>query len=70
MLAATPLAIEPGTLAFLKNVALIICFVVFVGVVLRLLLAGRGRYERASRLPLDDGPGERHDGADDRAFRK
>jgi cbb3-type cytochrome oxidase subunit 3 len=69
MLAATPLAIEPGTMALLKNVALIICFLVFVGVVLRMLLAGRGRYERASRLPLEDGPGERHGDADDRASR-
>ena len=52
--AVAPLAIEAGRMALMKNIALIVFFLIFVGVGVRLLLRGRDKYERASRLPLDD----------------
>jgi cbb3-type cytochrome oxidase subunit 3 len=48
----------PGTSALagltLIEVALIIFVVVFVGIVIWLVLARRGRFDDAARIPLDD----------------
>jgi cbb3-type cytochrome oxidase subunit 3 len=44
-------------LAFYAEVALILFFAVFVGVLVRVFLtASRAEQERIARLPLDDGP--------------
>jgi cytochrome c oxidase cbb3-type subunit 3 len=46
-----------GGLAFYAEVALILFFAVFVGVLMRVFLAAsRAERERIARLPLDDGP--------------
>jgi cbb3-type cytochrome oxidase subunit 3 len=42
-----------------KTILLVVFFVVFVAIVLRLLLSRPGRYERAARLPLEDDPPRR-----------
>ena len=42
--AVAPLAIEAGQMALMKNIALIVFFLIFVGVGVRLLLRGRDKY--------------------------
>ena len=49
------LAIQEGQVAVIKKIAMIFFFFVFLGIVVRLLMTRAGTYERASRLPLDDG---------------
>ena len=55
MLATEP-AGAPGVIGPLSwiELALIIFFVVFVAIVVRVMLARRGTYDQASRIPLDE----------------
>ncbi len=41
-------------LSVLKNIALVIFFVVFLGVALRLVLTRRSVWEKAAQIPLSD----------------
>jgi hypothetical protein len=43
-----------GDMLWLKDAALLIFFALFVGVVLRLILGGRQRYEKTGLIPLTD----------------
>ena len=42
--------------ALWKEIGLLLCFGMFMIVVLRLLFVRRGKYDAAARLPLDDDP--------------
>jgi hypothetical protein len=42
--------------ALLKTIGLVVFFVAFAVIVLRLVLAGRHRYDRIRRIPLEGDP--------------
>lgn len=53
----TPDVLEPPfDYALLKTIGLVIFFIIFAGIVLRLVLAGPRKYDRAGRIPLEDEP--------------
>ncbi|MCA9297343.1 MAG: cbb3-type cytochrome c oxidase subunit 3 [Phycisphaerales bacterium] len=49
-----------ATLAFVE-IALIIFFTVFIGVLLWVVLRRRGAFDHVARIPLDDDPPALHD---------
>jgi cbb3-type cytochrome oxidase subunit 3 len=52
--AATPTDAPPGGAITLIEIALVVFVVVFLAIVLRVVLARRGRYDAASRIPLHE----------------
>ncbi len=38
----------------LKHIALLVCFILFIVVIVRLMLSRSGYFERAAQIPLDD----------------